>query len=124
MRTTRDGSSRAAPQGRKAAEVAAVTAPGTSVQASQDEGEEGAAVTGGGDGGDGTAGQGAGRAAGTAGSVTAPQDSDGSSGLGEVLGQATGSSSGQLGLLLPLVIIATAAWACAFFWRQRVRRTS
>jgi hypothetical protein len=46
----------------------------------------------------------------------------GSSGLGEVLGQATGSSSsGQLGLLLPLVVIGAIAWALAFFWRQRRR---
>jgi hypothetical protein len=44
----------------------------------------------------------------------------GSSGLGEVLAQATGSSSsGQLGLLLPLLILAALAWALAFVWRQR-----
>lgn len=48
--------------------------------------------------------------------------SNGSSGIGEVIGQATGSSSsGGLGLLLPLALLATAAWALAFLWRQRRR---
>jgi hypothetical protein len=45
----------------------------------------------------------------------------GSSGLGEVLAAATGSSSGSLGLLLPLTILAAVAWAIAFLWRQRQR---
>ena len=50
--------------------------------------------------------------------------SNGSSGIGEVIGQATGSSSsGGLGLLLPLALLATAAWALAFLWRQRRRPT-
>lgn len=49
-------------------------------------------------------------------SVTEPS---GSSGLGEVLGQATGSSSGQLGLLLPLLIIGTVIWSLSYAWRQR-----
>lgn len=45
---------------------------------------------------------------------------DGSSGLGEVIAEATGSSSsGQLGTLLPLAIIATIAWSLGYFWRQR-----
>lgn len=45
---------------------------------------------------------------------------DGSSGLGEVLAEATGSSSsGQLGALLPLAIIATIVWSLGYFWRQR-----
>jgi hypothetical protein len=44
----------------------------------------------------------------------------GSSGLGEVVAEATGSSSsGQLGALLPLAILAAIAWSLAFFWRQR-----
>ena len=49
---------------------------------------------------------------------------DGSSGLGEVLGQATGTSSGQMGLLLPLALLATLAWALAFLRRQRSRPTT
>jgi hypothetical protein len=44
----------------------------------------------------------------------------GSSGLGEVLAQATGSSStGQLGLLLPLLILATILWSLVYLRRQR-----
>jgi hypothetical protein len=43
----------------------------------------------------------------------------GSSGFGEVLAQATGSSSGQLGLFLPLIIIATVVWSLNFLRRQR-----
>jgi hypothetical protein len=46
----------------------------------------------------------------------------GSSGFGEVIGQATGSSSsGQLGLLLPLALIGTIVWSLVFLWRQRRR---
>lgn len=49
---------------------------------------------------------------------------EGSSGLTEVIAQATGSSSsGQLGLLLPLALIAALAWALAFLWRQHNRST-
>jgi len=47
-------------------------------------------------------------------------DPAGSSGFGEVLGQATGSSaSGQLGALLPLLIFGTILWSLLFAWRQR-----
>jgi len=47
-------------------------------------------------------------------------DPQGSSGFGEVLGQATGSSaSGQLGLWLPLLILGTVIWSLLFAWRQR-----
>jgi hypothetical protein len=45
---------------------------------------------------------------------------DGSSGIGETIAAATGSSSsGQLGALLPLAIAAAIAWSLFFFWRQR-----
>ena len=47
------------------------------------------------------------------------QNPSGSSGLGEVIGQATGSSSGELGLLLPLLIIAVVIWSAAYLRRQR-----
>ena len=44
---------------------------------------------------------------------------DGSSGLLEVIAEATGASStGQVGVLLPLAILATLAWALAFLWRR------
>jgi hypothetical protein len=59
------------------------------------------------------------------GSSSAPADqsqSAGSSGLGEVLGQATGSSSsGKLGLLLPLVIVGAVIGSLLYLWRQRQR---
>ena len=45
----------------------------------------------------------------------------GSSGAGEVLGAATGASSGSVGLLLPLAILGAIAWGLIFFWRQRRR---
>ena len=46
----------------------------------------------------------------------------GSSGFGEVIGQATGtSSSGHLGILLPLVIIAAALGSLAYLWRRKRR---
>ncbi len=49
---------------------------------------------------------------------------NGSSGFDEVIAQATGSSSsGELGLLLPLLIAATVVWALALLWR-RTRRTA
>ncbi|MBK5219282.1 MAG: hypothetical protein JJE35_05805 [Thermoleophilia bacterium] len=49
-------------------------------------------------------------------------DTRGASGLGEVLGQATGSSSsGQLSVLFPLLILATIFWSLLFAWRQRRR---
>jgi hypothetical protein len=50
--------------------------------------------------------------------------SSGSSGIGELVSAATGTESGHLGLLLPLVILAAIAWAFAFAWRQRKRPTA
>lgn len=105
--------------GREAAEFAAETAPGGGVASRP--GEKGSDKSGGGleEEGDGTDAEG--------GTVGAGNDggggSSGSSGLGEVVAQATGSSSGQLGLLLPLAIAGAAAWALAFALRQRSRPT-
>jgi hypothetical protein len=46
----------------------------------------------------------------------------GSSGLRKVLTQATGSSdSGELGLLLPLLILAAVSGSAVYFWRHRHR---
>lgn len=46
----------------------------------------------------------------------------GSSGLRKVLAQATGSSdSGELGLLLPLLILAAISGSAVYFWRHRHR---
>lgn len=48
----------------------------------------------------------------------------GSSGLGEVIVHATGlSSTGQTGLLLPLVLVAAVVGSLVFLWRQK-RRTA
>ncbi len=53
---------------------------------------------------------------------TATELPKGSSAFGEVVAAMTGSSSsGQLGVLLPLAIAAAIAWSLFFFWRQRRR---
>ena len=45
---------------------------------------------------------------------------EGSSGFREVVAQATGSSdSGQMGVLLPLLILAAVVGSAFYFWRQR-----
>lgn len=46
---------------------------------------------------------------------------NGSSGFGQVLAKATGTSSGETGLLLPLALLATLAWAVAYALRRRKR---
>jgi hypothetical protein len=122
-------------QGREVAEFAAETAPATvdtggpaaavevapngsgkSKSKKQPQGEGGEAASGGGGG----SGPGSGGSPPKPGSVSAAS-AHGSSALGEIAGQATGTSSGELGLLLPLVILAAVAWAAAFFCRQRRR---
>jgi len=94
--------------GEEAAEFAAETAPPVVVAEErsagspntdggrQDDGEDGAA--GAGTGGDGPGGK---------------------SALGEVAGQATGAASGELGLWLPLAMLATALWAAAVALQRR-----
>jgi hypothetical protein len=54
---------------------------------------------------------------------TEPGDtgSGGSSGLGSVLAAATGSESGNLGVLLPLAILAAIAWGVGYALKQRKR---
>jgi hypothetical protein len=47
----------------------------------------------------------------------------GSGGVGEVIGQATGGSSGELGLPFPLALVATIAWAVAYLLLMRQRPT-
>lgn len=119
------------PEGRKVATVAVATAPSTAVTVEEEEtdstGEAAAAGGRGGDGGD----RGKNAASAPEQAQIAPakalrktpgsSDPDGSSGFGEVLAQATGtSSSGELGLLLPLAIVAALIWAVAM--RRRTRR--
>jgi cytoskeletal protein RodZ len=90
--------------GRAAAEAAAATAPGGVAGATADKAKKG-------------------RTGAPSGGASAEADVEGSSGLGEVLGEATGTSStGELGLALPLIIIATLALSLAYAWR-RMRRT-
>jgi hypothetical protein len=93
------------PAGEAVAALAAETAPAAIAPASRKGG------------GDSVQGGESGRSA-----VASPS---GSSGLGEVLAQATGSSSsGDLGLLLPLLILAAIAWAVAYWARHRGRPTA
>lgn len=107
------------PQGRAAAEVAAATAPAGDLPpaAPTVETEVGAQAKQGGTGNVPEA-----DAASSPAVSPLSSDSSGSSGLGEVIAQATGSSSsGEMGLLLPLVIVAALAWSLSYFWRQRRR---
>ena len=120
-------------QGRKAAEVAAATAPSPVVTESTESEQEDVAAGGAGGNGSGGGGQAGGVAAGQRANPVertgvgngvaegrgGSTEVSGSSGLGEVLGQATGSSSGQMGLLLPLLLIAALVWAVLAFRKQR-----
>jgi hypothetical protein len=117
-------------QGREAAAVVAATAP-PSALAPEDSGEGGSEGSAGGGGGKGGKGDNSGQTGGNDGvpagdrsGAAVSTDESGSSGFGEVLGQATGStSSGGTGLLLPLVVLASVIWALAFFLRRK-RRTA
>lgn len=117
-------------QGREAAAVVAATAPPPLAPADDGEGGSENATGGvagndrqGGNGGQ-TDGANGGAPADSGSGVAVSTDENGSSGLGEVLGQATGStSSGGTGLLLPLVVLASVIWAVAFFLRRK-RRTA
>lgn len=125
------------PEGRQVAQVVAATAPETAAPAGggsspdkpgnpdSGQGSSGGSPGGGGgsEGGE-TPGNGSGQPTGQDAVLAAQQIPNGSSGLGEVLGQATGSSdSGQLGLLLPLIVLATIAWSVAFVLRRRKQPT-
>lgn len=119
------------PDGQAAAETAAATAPApvaaeTTVTPPTDESQSenpagGGANTGSGKGGDDPGGQkGQPNPGNTGAKVAVVEVSDGSSGVGSAIEQATGlSTSGQSGLLLPLVILATIILSLAYLWRQR-----
>lgn len=107
--------------GKEVAEFAAETAPpsGSTSQGASPEKNDGgkkhksdggsappASTGGNGGGGDGGAGLG---------------PAEGSSAVGQIAGQATGTSSGELGLLLPLILLAAAGWAGTYYWRKRHR---
>jgi hypothetical protein len=81
----------------------------------------GKASAGSGGGGQGTGGVGgAGTGANqTTGASLDAQATGGSSGPSEVLSHATGSSSGEMGIFLPLVLLLTPILALAYAWRRR-----
>jgi|GEM_PF-655333 len=120
------------PAGKAAAEMAAETAPpqvvdqgsgsnedpgrsdsgGQDGKGNEDESGSGAPGTGGSNGG----------SPGASGGKDAPADAaqpEGSSGFSQVLGQATGTSDGNLGLWLPLAIVLTLIGSVAYWVRSR-----
>jgi hypothetical protein len=106
-------------QGREAAEVAAATAPDVSASSSPATGTPDAAKHE--QGGEGNT-RGGGAETAPPGIPPSSSDPSGSSGLDEVIAQATGSSSsGEMGLFLPLVILGAFTWSIGYFWRQRKR---
>lgn len=126
-------------EGRAAAEVAAETAPSVEEEPAPVDDERSEAAPPAAGGGDGKGGTGGGEAkpdakpggsADTANHPAASPSTDvevpsGSSGISEVFAQATGSSSsGELGLLLPFVILAALGWAIVVLLRRRPRRTA
>jgi len=127
------------PEGKAVADLVAETSPAPDSTASvevespaqpRDEGgdsgksggDSGQASQGDGNDSGGAAGSGGGKSNGGGGpSSAAPagSGSSGSSGVGEVVGQATGASSGELGLFLPLILLGGLLWAVLFAWRRR-----
>jgi hypothetical protein len=110
------------PAGKAAAEIAAETAPPQLVDDGSSEGDE----TGGGQPGDGSGesttgagGSNGGSSGGGNGTPAKAQQPQGSSGFGQVLGQATGMSDGNLGLWLPLAIVLTLIGSVAYWVRMR-----
>lgn len=115
-------------QGREAAAVVAATAPPPASAPAGDESSGSGSGAAKGNGGSGGGSDGGAVNGGSGGSAASPSGSDGpsadepsgSSGFGEVLGQATGAgSAGGTGLLLPLVVLASAVWALVFFLRRK-----
>jgi hypothetical protein len=125
--------------GKEAAEVAAETAPAQlagdstgnvdssggkadntdkSGGSGKADGESGGEEEGG-SGSTGTAGGSGGSSGGTGGSGKPVQQPQGSSGFGQVLGQATGTDDGNIGLWLPLAIVLTLIGSVAYWVRMR-----
>jgi hypothetical protein len=111
------------PAGEAAAEVAAETAPPTSLVVADDGAKHPAHKAGGKQHQGSGKSSGGGQSNGGGGGQTTPatvhvDQPSGSSGIGEVLAQATGSSDdGNLGLWLPLVIVLTIAASIAYRFR-------
>lgn len=114
-------------EGREAAEVAAATAPATSGETNtgggSGEGSQGNHAPGhkhGGEKGEQEPAEGGGALSSGGGAATGGGPG-GSSGLGSVLAAAAGLESGNLGLLLPLSIVAALVWGILYALRQRRR---
>jgi len=111
--------------GRAAAELAAAGTPANAAGGDSGTGSGGATGGGGGSpaGGGSTGGNGSSGAQvsnGIDGAKAVVDAGEGKSGFGQVLGEVTGtSSSGDLGLWLPLAIIAACVWCAAYSWRHR-----
>lgn len=114
--------------GREAAEVAAETAPPADLYVSPEpseartgsEGEHGGRSNEGQGGQGGGANGGGGSSGGdSSGGRTSVEQPSGSSGLGSVLGQATGAEDGKIGLWLPLAIVLILAGSIAYRVRLR-----
>ena len=115
-------------EGREVAEVAAETAPPDIVAVEEEPAGD---SQNGGNGHGGKAGKDAkgggngetnGETDGEATAVVTPTSGDGpsgSGGVGEIVSAATGGSTGGIGLLLPLVIVAAIAWGVFYAWRNR-----
>jgi hypothetical protein len=123
------------PEGRAAAEVAAATAPATVATAAAESGPDQVANSEAGSQSGGHGGQSANHLAGAPGAsandqageqavqAADAQSPSGSSALGQVADQATGSAaSGQLGVLLPLLLVAVVVWSIAYLLRQQRKR--
>ncbi len=124
------------PAGKAAAKIAAETAPPQLVDHRSSGGDDAGKTSGNGQTGDkgdgegkseggsgtaGTGGSGGGSSGGGGGNGAAAnvQQPQGSSGFGQVLGQATGVSDGNLGLWLPLAIVLTLIGSVAYWVRMR-----
>lgn len=109
--------------GAAVADLAAETAPPTA--GGGGGGQAGSTGEPAGGGGGATQGKGQSPAGGGGAAEPNGSDSDGSSAFGEVVGQATGSSSSDgLGLILPLLILAAVLWALLYAWRHRRHQVS
>jgi MYXO-CTERM domain-containing protein len=134
-------------EGKAVAELAAEGAPETSEPEPEPEPEEPAESSGGGASGGGSGGSsggghhaakhpasgpnqgakaGGGKATQPSGTTTNAADTaaaeaagNGSSGLSEVVGTATGANSGQMGVFLPIVLLGALVLALVFAWRRR-----
>lgn len=108
-------------EGRAAAEVAAVTAPPTPTSTGNSSSSSSGRA--GSKGGKAGAKRGGGERQGGAsrGGGAPAEPGQGASAVGSLVGAATGAEDGNLGLLLPLLLLATLVWGVAYAVRHRKR---